>query len=200
MCCARWNPAFFSRIALRRAVVDVFMQIKPIRIERFNQFDLPGAPPNFQSCLPENGGFHSVVVLIPNESLHAVLEGEASHTTGLVFSDTVKEPGRHTYLDRAPVAAGHDVNGRLFFCVGQSGVPSRAAHACCLDGMTEIGKSAIAKTRIVVSARTDTYFPATTFAKVAMTLSISSSVWAAETEQRSRQRRFGVPGGSAMLT
>jgi hypothetical protein len=37
--------------------------------------------------------------------------------------------------------------------------------------------------------------PATTLAKVAITWSISASVCAAETEQRSRHRRLGVPGG-----
>jgi hypothetical protein len=41
---------------------------------------------------------------------------------------------------------------------------------------------------------------ATTLPKRSRIWSISSAVWAAETEQRSRHRRLGVPGGTAMLT
>jgi hypothetical protein len=80
-----WIPAFAGmtrlmrrlRLNQRSDVVNFFMQVAPFRVHFFDEVEFPVSVPFFQLFLAADGGFHGVVVFVPDEDGDAVFGAEA---------------------------------------------------------------------------------------------------------------------------
>ena len=93
---------------------DFFVKIKPLRIGRLDQFQLPRPLPFLDRLLAGNGRFHRFVQLEPDKGVHLVFLRKALDLVVLVLPDTLGEVGGDAYVERAIALAGKDVDAGEF--------------------------------------------------------------------------------------
>jgi len=70
-----------------RGGIDAVVEIEPLRVHLFDEFDLPVPFPQLQLFLPGNGGLHGGVMRVPDQGLHSVARSEAWRGAVLVVPD-----------------------------------------------------------------------------------------------------------------
>jgi hypothetical protein len=68
-------------------------KVKPLRVLRLDQFDLPRALPFFDLLFAAKRRFPIVVSFVPDKPIDTIFGGEARNRFRLVFPDTLRQIG-----------------------------------------------------------------------------------------------------------
>src|SRR3954451_19887780 len=93
-----------------RQRIQLIRQIAPIRIELFDQLELPCAPPPLQRMFARPCVEHRIKGFEIDEEGHAILPREARYEFGLVLAYSANEVVRHSDVESAVSFARKDVN------------------------------------------------------------------------------------------
>lgn len=113
------NPAVIPGVAQRRPGIqtavpklpdDIAVEITPVRVDLFNQSDLPGTPPFLDLLFAGNGQRYHFVCLSPNQPGQSVLAREDRSDPTSVFIDTPREIVRNASVERSISTIGHNVD------------------------------------------------------------------------------------------
>jgi hypothetical protein len=111
------------------AVFDGYVQVQPIAIEAFNQFEFPVSFPGFDLRFAADSFWHGGVVFIPDEFVAIVIRGKTFEEFFFVGRDAVVEVACHASVNRASVPAGDDIDSGNFFVVFHKRGPNCNAYA-----------------------------------------------------------------------
>lgn len=98
------------RLSTIRLADDVIIEIPPLRVVLFNQFDLPLTYPVLQVLLPLDGVLHAGMLFEPNKPLHIIVFGEAINETFSMFLRAAHQVIRHANVKRAVPFARQNVD------------------------------------------------------------------------------------------
>src|SRR5688572_2012216 len=91
---------------------DLRIEVVPVRIPFFNQFDLPVAAPFLQVLLTSDGRHHIVAYLEVDQCMNLILLRETIYRVGFVLPDALCEITRHASIKSAIPFAGKYVHAR----------------------------------------------------------------------------------------
>jgi hypothetical protein len=83
------NPGF--PVETGTQLSNGMIQVLPIRVSTFNQFQFPDSFPFLKPLLSLNGGFHALVQFVPNQLMDAVTFGKASYHIVLMLPYSLDE-------------------------------------------------------------------------------------------------------------
>ena len=102
---------------------DVGVQIPPLRIRRFDQIELPVAPPYFYRFLTRDGSPHRIVLFEPHECVYTISFRETFHRVGLVFPDALFEMRSDADVKRPKWLAGQNIHAWILRLSPSLGFP-----------------------------------------------------------------------------
>jgi hypothetical protein len=117
------------------AVFDGFVQVQPIAIEAFNQFEFPVSFPYFDLRFAADSFWHGGVVFVPNQFIALVVGRKTFEEFFFVGGDAIIEIACNACVYRASIAASDDVDGGLLFNEHCS-AGFQIARRCLTFGMT----------------------------------------------------------------
>jgi hypothetical protein len=116
---------------------DLVVEIDPVRIFRFNEFNLPGSIPALEALFPPNCRFNVGMRFEIDESMYFILFCEAGHCARTMFIDAAHEIIRDTDVKRAPDFAGKDVDPIVAFNAHLEGTELTGSSAFADDDTRE---------------------------------------------------------------
>src|SRR5262249_31432683 len=108
---AGWLSASSAGMTIGSSVAscEVAVEISPIRIVGLDQGDFPSARPFLQALLTLNGGSDVIERLDVDQELDAISLREPGNESLAVFEGAARDVVRHADVERAILAARHDV-------------------------------------------------------------------------------------------
>lgn len=97
-----------------RGQAEIYRQINPLRVFRFNQIDLPLAMPVFQLFLSRDRAVHVVEHLKSDKAIHRIFRGMSGRQFVAMLVKALDQIRRHADIQRAVWLAGEYVDGGLF--------------------------------------------------------------------------------------